>query len=137
MKVLLIDRSTGIRKLMSISVRNAGGVVVAEAGFYVDGLELAVNIKPDVIIMDVTLSGGAGPDLLKALRRLLPSTKLIAMYSLNIQQYVGRFTQLGADYVLDKYEEFDLLDDILIALKANQHNSNSKSTDGKPLLTGN
>lgn len=102
-KVLLIDDHklvrTGIRKILEES---AGIQVVGEADDGEHGLELAKQLKPDVVLLDVSMPGIGG---LEATRQLLehdPSTKVIVV-SVHAQEPVpGKLLEAGAFGYLTK-----------------------------------
>lgn len=102
-KVLLIDDHklvrTGIRKILEES---AGIQVVGEADDGEHGLELAEQLKPDVVLLDVSMPGIGG---LEATRQLLehdPSTKVIVV-SVHAQEPVpGKLLEAGAFGYLTK-----------------------------------
>lgn len=102
-KVLLIDDHklvrTGIRKILE----EATGIsVVGEADDGEQGLALAAELKPDVVLLDVSMPGIGG---LETLRRLLvtdPSTKVIVV-SVHAQEPVpGKLLSAGAFGYLTK-----------------------------------
>jgi len=102
-KVLLIDDHklvrTGIRKILEES---AGIQVVGEADDGERGIELAKQLKPDVVLLDVSMPGIGG---LEATRQLLehdPSTKVIVV-SVHAQEPVpGKLLEAGAFGYLTK-----------------------------------
>jgi len=68
MRVLLIDDHTLVRKGLEQLLQSRGIEVVASAGSGQEGIELALALKPDVILLDVKMPEMSGTDTLKQLR---------------------------------------------------------------------
>ena len=67
-KILLVDDSKFLRMAAERASARAGYVVITAS----DGpkaIELAKNERPEVILLDMLLSGMTGPDVLKALKK--------------------------------------------------------------------
>jgi PAS domain S-box-containing protein len=66
-KILIIDDEHGFRRVVSEALQRKMHDV-SEACNTADGLQLAVDLRPDLIISDVCMAGGDGFSLLKTLR---------------------------------------------------------------------
>jgi CheY-like chemotaxis protein len=66
-KVLLVEDYTDVRKMMSIFLRHSGYEVLEAADGY-EALELAVNQKPDLVLMDIGLPVLDGIQATRAIR---------------------------------------------------------------------
>jgi two-component system invasion response regulator UvrY len=102
-KVLLIDDHklvrTGIRKILEES---AGIQVVGEADDGERGLELAKQLQPDVVLLDVSMPGIGGLEATRLLLEHDPSTKVIVV-SVHAQEPVpGKLLEAGAFGYLTK-----------------------------------
>jgi len=102
-KVLLIDDHklvrTGIRKILEES---AGIQVVGEADDGERGIELAKALKPDVVLLDVSMPGIGGLETTRQLLAHDPSTKVIVV-SVHAQEPVpGKLLEAGAFGYLTK-----------------------------------
>ncbi len=76
MKVLLVDDEVGIRKVLSISLADAGHEVhTAENG--VVASELIPGLKPDLVLTDIRMPGMDGIGLLKFIKKERPETEVI------------------------------------------------------------
>ena len=68
--VLLIDDHELIRQGLAGAFAQADGFDVAgQAGSVEDGLALAEELAPDVVVTDVRLPDGSGLDVVRALRK--------------------------------------------------------------------
>lgn len=102
-KVLLIDDHklvrTGIRKILEES---AGIQVIGEADDGEQGLELAKQLRPDVVLLDVSMPGIGGLETTRLLLEHDPSTKVIVV-SVHAQEPVpGKLLEAGAFGYLTK-----------------------------------
>lgn len=79
-RVLLVDDHelvrTGIRRILE---GNTEIEVVAEAKTGEEALQLATNFEPDLVLMDVNMPGIGGIEATRKLRRLHPTTQIIAL----------------------------------------------------------
>lgn len=77
-KILLIDDEEGIRKLLGISLRDAGyPLVIAIDGEH--GLELFQQEHPDIVLTDIKMPGVDGMEVLKRVKYLSPDTEVIVI----------------------------------------------------------
>lgn len=77
-KVLLVEDEVAIRKFTKINVQKAGfEVFEAESGE--QGVEMALDIKPDVVILDVMLPGMNGFEVCSILRNEMPNLGIIML----------------------------------------------------------
>lgn len=77
-RVLLIDDIRLCRTCFAGALRQVSGFRVAEAVCDEDVLETAAGFNPHVILLNISMHRSSGISLLKALRRHLPKTGLLA-----------------------------------------------------------
>jgi len=66
-KILIIGDDEIVRELMGVSLLKRGyGVTVAEDG--VEGYDIAVYLKPDLLVADISVPGADGIDLIRRAR---------------------------------------------------------------------
>ncbi len=100
MKVLLIDDSTLSRNILKRSLGSAYQYIEADDGMR--GLELYFIEKPDLVILDLTMPGVNGMDILQQLRRIDPQARII-IGTADIQNFSRqRAVELGASAYLNK-----------------------------------
>jgi DNA-binding NarL/FixJ family response regulator len=108
LRVLIVDDSLVIRQRLASLVREMRGVeIVAEAVDGRQGLDLAANHRPDVVIADVRMPGMSGIELLSALKGRSDPPTVIVLTNYPYPAYRKRCTDLGADYFFDKSTEFE------------------------------
>jgi DNA-binding NarL/FixJ family response regulator len=81
-RVLVVDdhevTRVGLRTVLS---REGSINVVGEATSVKDTVDEACRLQPDVVLMDVRLSGGSGVDACRAIRDLCPATRVLFLTS--------------------------------------------------------
>jgi DNA-binding NarL/FixJ family response regulator len=82
--ILIIDDHTLFREgLKSIIGRDSRFKVVGEAGNGREGLRMAKNLKPDVVLVDISLPDRSGIQLTREIRSFLPESHImiVSMHS--------------------------------------------------------
>lgn len=81
-RVLIVDDHEVIRVgLQTVLSRQDSIDVVGEASTVEDAVRDACYLKPDVVLMDVRLSGGSGVDACRAIRDSCPATRVLFLTS--------------------------------------------------------
>jgi len=86
------------------------GLCEADGGFEVVGavetgeaaIELALRIKPDVMVLDIKLPGISGLEVARRLTRRLPDTKIVVLTALDSYGFAARAMAAGAQAFLTK-----------------------------------
>lgn len=109
-RVLLVDDHTVLRAgLRALLEAEADIVIVGEAGTGEAGVELATRLKPDVIVMDITMPGMGGLAALKQMQTLaLPSKVLILTMHAEDEYLLQVLEAGGSGYVRKTSADHDL-----------------------------
>lgn len=112
--ILLIDDHpmlrNGIKRLLSM---NKHLTVIAETNNGHDGLQLALDYEPDLILLDINMPDINGLDTLKLLRDHDVVSRIIIFTVSNYDEDVAKAIKFGADgYLLKDMEPEDLLSSI-------------------------
>jgi DNA-binding NarL/FixJ family response regulator len=82
-KILIVAHHPGVRQIMKIHIELEGDLmVIGEADNGLAGIELALQLKPDVAVIDQELPGMDGFDTTQRLHSVLPTIPVILL-SLN------------------------------------------------------
>lgn len=110
-KILLIDDHPLLRKGLAQLIDEEDGLsVVGEAGSGQLGLELALQLEPDLILLDLNMKGMDGLETLKAMRAAGVDSKVIVLTVSEHREDVAAMFRAGADgYLLKDMEPEDLL----------------------------
>ena len=96
-RVLIIDDHPLFREgLKAIVGRNDKFEVIAEAGNGEDGLLMAKDLVPDLIIMDISLPDTSGTELTHKIRMMLPDTRILVVSMHSHIDYIVEAFQAGA-----------------------------------------
>ena len=101
-RVALIDDHPIVRQgLRNLLQTEPSFAVVGEADDGIDGVELVLRIKPDVLIVDLMMPGLNGLDLIKQVLRNLPKLRILVLSMQSSDSYVVEALNCGAaGYVL-------------------------------------
>jgi DNA-binding NarL/FixJ family response regulator len=102
MKVLIADDHGIVREgLKSLIKKQADLEIIGEAQDGIEAVDLARRLKPDVVIMDVTMPNLNGIDATRAIMKECPNTKVIALSMHAYKTVVREMFKAGAyGYVL-------------------------------------
>jgi two-component system, NarL family, response regulator DegU len=96
-KVLLVEDQTLMRQgLKTILELESGTTVVGEAADGESGVRLALELRPDVILMDVQLPGMSGVDATAAICAAWPAARVIILTTFDRDDYVYQGVRAGA-----------------------------------------
>lgn len=104
-KVLVVEDHPLFRAmLVQLIDQELGMTVCGEADNICDAMEIIGRIHPDVVIVDLTLQGSSGLELIKGLktRRIPPPVLVLSMHSETL--YAERALRAGAKGYLSKLE---------------------------------
>ncbi|MCX5884086.1 MAG: response regulator transcription factor [Deltaproteobacteria bacterium] len=110
MRILLIDDHPLFREgIKSIIMRNIGYEVIGEAGTAGQGLQMARELKPDLILIDLSLPDQSGIDLIRDIYHFSPKTRMMVVSMHSKIDYIVKAFQCGATGYLIKESASDKL----------------------------
>jgi DNA-binding NarL/FixJ family response regulator len=71
------------------------------------------EVKPHVIILDISMPGGGGFRAIKTIKQQQPTPVVIVLTNYPYPQYRQRCLENGADYFLDKSSDFERIPELL------------------------
>lgn len=108
--VFLVDDSDVVRQNLARMIRTVPGTQIAgEAALAYEAINGIRRLKPTVVVLDISMPGGSGIEVLEAIRDEPLRPTVIMLTNLSHDRYRERCLQLGADYFLDKFFEMDRL----------------------------
>jgi len=117
LRVFLVDDSDPIRERMAGLIGYIEGVaLVGEAQTPAAATQSILQSNPDVVLLDLQLSGGTGFDVLEAVHPVKPGIVFIVLTNHATQQHRRRCFALGASHFFDKSREFGQATEILADL---------------------
>ena len=108
--ILIIDDHTLFREGLKIIIeRDSRFKVVGEAGNGREGLRLAKKLKPDVVLVDISLPDRSGIQLTSEIRTLLPESQIIIVSMHSRINCIAEAFQAGAKGYVVKESTSDRL----------------------------
>jgi DNA-binding NarL/FixJ family response regulator len=101
-RLLIVDDNPSIRYLMRFLLEQQGYEICGEAEDGLQAVDLAKQLKPDLILLDVCMPKLGGPEAASILKRVLPETRII-LFTL-FDDTIGKelVAATGADLVISK-----------------------------------
>ncbi len=130
-RILVIDDNPEVVDILVTCLRNEGyGVLGALTSD--EGLKLAILSRPDLVLLDIALPGMNGIEVLKRLRSINPTTKVIMVTGNTDPQLAREALQLGAVAYIDKPFDFAYLKRVIdMALQPETERPNESSGSGR------
>lgn len=99
MKILIVDDESINRTLLANILYNAGYIDCVEAANGVDAIELFVEEKPDLVLLDVIMPGLSGFDVAPKIRNLADETYLPILFitALEDKESLVRCLEVGGN----------------------------------------
>jgi two-component system chemotaxis response regulator CheY len=95
-KILLVDDSTYIRTVLGSVITEAGFEVAGEAADGAEAIRKYMDLKPDLVLMDVIMEPMNGMDATKAILDQDPAAKILMVTVLEDKDILLDFVKIGA-----------------------------------------
>ena len=127
-EILIIDDEAQIRKLLEITLQSHD-YIIREAGTAKEGLHMAANHSPDLIILDLGLPDENGHSVLKKLREWYSKSIIILSVQSSEEDIVKALDNGANDYLVKPFRTGELLARIRSSLRLNGSEENSSLVD--------
>ena len=105
--VLIVDDSTMFTQRVSCLLHDCNLHPVLQAHDYEKASEWLLKTKIDLVLLDISLPGKSGIELLKLIRKNYPVTKVLMISNHANEYYKQVCLSIGADYFFDKSLDFE------------------------------
>ena len=115
-RVLIVDDQQHFRRGLRIALEAAGGQieVVGEAADGAEGIELARELAPDVVLLDVRMPGTDGITAAQSLKTLQPAPRILMLTISDTSDDIASAARAGASgYMLKERSMLDVVDAVL------------------------
>ena len=118
-RLLLVDDHEVLREGLCLLFRDQQDIeVVGQASDGNRAIQLAKELSPDIILMDITMGEPSGIDATKKLRTECPSAKIIALSVHSTDPFVSSMLEAGASGYVVKGSSFrEILEAIRVVLQ--------------------
>ena len=114
MKVFIADDSTIVRERLITILSDIEEIdVVGQASKGDEAIELIEKLNPDVLVLDIRMPGVNGIETLQKIRETNLDIVVIMLTNYPYPQYKKKCLESGANYFLDKSNEFEKIPEIL------------------------
>ena len=100
--VLIVDDAIFTRMTIKRMLEAKGHSMVGEAATGVEAIEKFAELKPDVVILDITMPGMNGVEALKRIKILDPEAKVVICSAVGLQNIIAQAIELGAEEFIIK-----------------------------------
>jgi DNA-binding NarL/FixJ family response regulator len=133
--IVLADDHRSIRRFIRIRLEEEADIsVVGEAANGIDAVKIVAELKPDILITDLSMPGLDGIEVTRRVMKILPQTIVIVLSSWDVGCYVEAAKQAGAvSYVMKDSADTKLVPAIRAALDSKR---NHKGEPGREQGSG-
>jgi len=112
-KILLVDDNDVTREVLRVILRSEGYNVVGEATDGGTGLELAMKLRPDLILLDIVMPKITGTEILPRIRELLPEARVLMVTANKDQDTITEVVKNGIHgYILKPFNAQKIIDTV-------------------------
>ncbi|HPG29777.1 MAG TPA: response regulator [bacterium] len=112
-KVLIVDDAMVMRMMLRDILEKNGFEVVGEAKDGLEGEKLYLELKPDVVTMDISMPQCDGIQAVKLIKKNDPGAKIIMISALGQKEQVLEAIKSGAkDFIVKPFDETNVLNTI-------------------------
>ena len=116
--VLLVDDSLAVRTLIRRHLESHSGLeVCGEASDGIEAIEKALELLPDLIVMDFSMPGMNGLEAAQKLKQKMPHVPIILFTGHENLVHVADASAAGVSAIIFKFQAHNLLPEILELLE--------------------
>jgi len=121
MKILIVDDHEVVRMGLRTLLEHQGGLkIVGEAGTAAEAIKKAMELKPDLVLMDVRLPDESGIEACRQIRSADPGIQVLMLTSYSSDEAIFAAIMAGASGYLLKRLESEQLYTSIIAISQGQ-----------------
>lgn len=108
--VLVADDAIFMRATIKKMLEDNGHSMVGEAADGEETIEKFLELKPDLIILDITMPGMGGIEALKRIKGMDSAVKIIICSAIGQQEVIAKAIECGAeDFIVKPFKEAQLI----------------------------
>jgi DNA-binding NarL/FixJ family response regulator len=114
-RVLIADDAAPIRQLVTTLLLLEGFEVVGEARDGIEAVSLAKELRPDVVVLDISMPRLGGLEAIPLILEASPGTQIVMLSALATDHLKAQALELGA---IDFLEKRAIADEIVAAVQS-------------------
>lgn len=116
-RILLVDDAGYMRRLIGIMAKKGGHEIVGEAETGESAIDLYIQVKPDLVILDILMPDMNGLEALKKIREINPDARILMCTASEQSSHVQEALASGAaGYIVKPFTQETILTTIEKAL---------------------
>ena len=116
-RILIVDDAAFMRMMLSNILKKAGYTIAGEACDGNDAIAKYMELKPDVVTLDITMPNKDGLQAIKEIKKIDPNAKVIMCSAMGQQAMVLEAIQSGAvDFIVKPFQPDRVLEAIQKAM---------------------
>lgn len=116
--ILIVDDSAFMRRIIRETLQEKGITEFYEARDGEEALRQFAKNKPSAVLLDITLPGKSGMEVLEEIMGLSPQTPVIMCSSIGQEETMERCSQAGAaDFIVKPFQREKLAETVLKYVK--------------------
>lgn len=137
-RVVLVDDHSVVRAgLKHLLESDTSVAVVGEASTAAEGVQRAAELKPDLVVLDVSMPGASGLAVIGRIREVSPDSRVLMLSMHSDAEYVREAERVGASgYVLKDDAVAELPEAISTVRNGGRYRSAKLSTPGEGSADG-
>lgn len=113
---MLVDDAQVIRVMLNRILTDAGYLIVGEASNGQQAIDAYRKLRPDLVIMDITMPEMSGTDAVREIKKVDPDAKIVMCSAMGQKAHVVEAIEAGAKNFIVKPFEADKILEIVKAL---------------------
>ena len=111
--ILLVDDNDITREVLRVVLRSENYNVVGEATDGGTGLDLALKLRPDIIMLDVVMPKVSGLEVLPKIKDMLPESRVLLVTASKDTETISEAVQAGIHgFILKPFNAQKILDTV-------------------------
>ena len=122
LNILVVDDSVAVMDRITELLKDLVGVDLGGSAHNIqEASHFMEHLSPDIVVLDLQLPDGNGFDVLKAIKKEHPEIVVIVLTNSASLPVRKRCLLAGADFFLDKSDEFEKLPQIIMEIAVATH----------------
>ena len=113
MRILVVDDAMFMRMMLKDILSKNGYEVVGEAANGKEAIDKYIELRPDLVLLDITMPEMDGIEALKKIKMIEPKAKIIMCSAMGQQNMVIEAIQNGAlDFIVKPFQQNRVLESL-------------------------